>query len=431
MKTSKQLREERGLVDGEILELRNKYEGTEMSEADAKLFDEKIERMEALGNEIEAAEKRENALKAAESRVKPVTFSTQKLNEDESRGSEQFDILKAIKEIASRDGKLTGLEKEVIEEGRKEARQSLIITGDDYITIPARFMGAEKRTDISQGTSDIKPTGVGAYTDALRERAVYQQLSGINVYEGLVGDLKLPVTGAQSLGWASAENSAAADGGANFTKDTLTPFRITGYVDISNRIRVQNGEQTTTSVMRDLGRAEAALINTGMLSTATVTNAPTSLAATSGVLTFTEATFSAGVSVFSDLMVAEETLADDHGLDGDLAYVLSTNLLKQVKTAVKVAGVEAGLTRDLYNNYNANGHLTKFSTGCTKSAGVSGDGLFGDWSKVHFGRWGGMNIMVDPYTQAINDQIRLVVNSNVDWSLVQGAAFVKFTSLVA
>ena len=429
MKTSKQLREDRGLVDGEILTLRNKYEGTEMTQEDATKFDVLIERMEALGTEIDSTEKRENATLEATKRANtPTSFSTQSLSSEEKKAAKDFDFMGAVRQLSEND-KLTGLEKELVEEGLKEARNAGLQESGRRIVIPSRFM--EKRTDIDQATSAIKPTFVGAYTDALRENAVYEQIGGINIYNNLTGDFKLPVTAKQTLNWASAENSAAADSGANFTSDTLTPTRLSGYVDISNRIVAQNGAAATQAVMMDLGRAEAELINTAMFSTASVTNAPVSLAATSGVLTFTEAAYAANSSVISDLIEAEQTIANNHGLNGSLAYVMSPELLKEIKQGVKVAGIEAGMTSQGYNNYQVNGYLGKFSTGCTKSAGVSGDGLMGDFSRVHFGRWGGLSILVDPYSVAGNDQIRLVVNSNVDWSLVQGAAFVKFTSVVA
>jgi len=230
--------------------------------------------------------------------------------------------------------------------------------------------------------------------------------------------------------WATAENSAAADGGANFGNPTLTPNRYTGFVDISNRISVQNGPAATQAIMIDLGRESANLIDTAMFSTANVTNAPGSIPATSGVLTFTETTpYAADVSVFRDLRLAETKVANDHGLGGSLAYVLSTELLADIKGSVAVSGVIPGMTTRTYNDYQANGYLSKFTVGATKIAGTSGDGMFGDWSRVHFGRFGGLNILVDPFTVAGNDQIRLVVNANVDWKLVQGAAFTKFTSL--
>ena len=125
------------------------------------------------------------------------------------------------------------------------------------------------------------------------------------------------------------------------------------------------------------------------------------------------------------------TVANDHGLTGNHSYILSTELIADALAGVNVAGITPTITEGGYNRYTINGMNAFFSTGATKVAGTSGDGIFGDFSRVHFGRWGGLNILVDPYTVAGNDQVRLVVNSNVDWSLVQGAAFVKFTSLTA
>ena len=358
------------------------------------------------------------------------------LNKDEKRLSKDFDFLKAVDEVcnAARGGKgLSGLEKEMIQDGVEEARTGGMDFGGARIVISAKYLELdkyEKRTDIDQATSSIEPTFLGPYTDALRENAVYTQIGAINRYS-LTGDFKLPVTVAQTLAWATAENSAAADGGANFTSDTLTPFRLAGFVDFSNKISIQNGPAALQAIMSDLGRAEAALINTAMFSTASVTDAPVSIPATTDVLTFTEATFTDATSVLSDLLEAEQNVANDHGLSGNLAYVLSTELLTQTKKGAEVASIIPGMTNRQYNDYQINGYRTYLTTGATKIAGTSGDGMFGDWSRVHFGRFGGLNILVDPFTVAGNDQVRLVVNSNVDWSLVQGKAFVKFTSLTA
>ena len=434
MKTTKQLREERSTVDTQITELRKKYEGVEMPEADATEFDTLVERMETLSDDIEKAEKREKAIQEIAKRdgqqFVPAS-GVQKESKEERNLAANFDIAKAIRSLAS-DTKLEGAEAEMIQEGIKEAREAGIETTGRRLIVPSSFANTEKRTDIDQSTSAIQPVTVGAYTDALRENAVYANVPGINSYTGLMGDMKLPVTAAQTLAWATAENSAAADGGANFTKDTLAPVRLTGYVDVSNRVLVQNGSAAMQAVMSDLGRSEAALINTAMFSTTSVTNAPGSLAATSGVLTFTEeSTYAYGASVPKDLLSGLRAVANDHGLTGNHSYILSTELIKDVLAGVNVAGITPTVSAGGYNRYTINGMNTMFTTGATKAAGTSGDGLFGDFSRVHFGRWGGLNILVDPYTVAGNDQVRLVVNSNVDWSLVQGAAFVKFTSLTA
>ena len=426
MKTVKTLKEERGVLDSEILELRAKYEGTDMTKEDAEAFDALVERMEALGTDIESAEKREKSVAEAQARKAGNNLGgspIQGQNKEDKQIVERFDLMKAINAF-SNERSLTGVEKEMVQEGINEVRsQPKIATGGMRIVIRQRFM--EKRTDIDQTTSGLEPTFVGGYTDALRENAVYLNVPGINRYQ-LTGDFKLPVTTAQTLAWATAENSAAADGGSNFTSDTLTPFRLAGFVDISNKIDIQNGPAATQAIMKDLGRAEAALINRAMFG-ANVADAPPSLPATSGVLTFTEnAVFANNVSVFTDVVKAEQTLVNDHGLGGQLSYVYAGDMLSQIKQSVLVAGLQVGMGGMTYNDYQTNNYLAKFTGGATTATG-----FFGDFSRVHFGRFGGLNILVDPFTVAGNDQIRLVVNSNVDWSLVQGAAFVKWTSLLA
>jgi HK97 family phage major capsid protein len=427
MKTTKQLLEEKGSKEAEFRALQEKYEGKlEITKEDKELRTSIIDSIEALNEEIEAQKRADDLTKKLAS---VAGSGVQTDIKEEKQISQRFDMAKAVRALAGQ-GKLEGAEKEMIQEGINEAREAGVEYGGARIVIPSKFV--EKRTDIDQTTSVIQPTTVGNYTNALRENAVYANVPGINVYDGLMGDMKLPVTAKQTLAWATAENSAAADGGANFTKDTLAPVRLTGYVDISNRVLAQNGNAAMTAVMTDLGRSEAELINTAMFSTTSVTNAPGALAATSGVLTMTEtATYAYGTSVAKDYLLALRAVANDHGLTGNHAYVGSTELIADILAGVNVAGITPTVTAGGYNRYTINGMNAFFSTGNTKVAGTSGDAIFGDFSRVHFGRWGGLNILVDPYTVAGNDQIRLVVNSNVDWSLVQGAAFVKYTSLTA
>jgi len=100
--------------------------------------------------------------------------------------------------------------------------------------------------------------------------------------------------------------------------------------------------------------------------------------------------------------------------------------MAQLKQSAQVAAVDAGMQGALINGYPA-----YFTNGCTKSAGVSGDFFFGDFSKLYMGMFGGLDIMVDPYSVAINGQTRLVLNQYMDWGVSDGAGFVRATSLTA
>ena len=126
------------------------------------------------------------------------------------------------------------------------------------------------------------------------------------------------------------------------------------------------------------------------------------------------------------MVEAEQVLGVAGGLNGNLSYVASPELIAQAKRGVQVASVTPGMQGMLINGYPA-----YFTNGCTRSAGVSGDFIYGDFSRLFIGMFGGLDILVDPYTQAASGSNRLVLNNYMDFGVANGSAFVKATSLVA
>ena len=58
---------------------------------------------------------------------------------------------------------------------------------------------------------------------------------------------------------------------------------------------------------------------------------------------------------------------------------------------------------------------------CFFSNNVADRGLIlGDFSELTIGQWGGIEVLVDPYTQAVNGTVRLVVNSYWDYFVRRG-----------
>ena len=407
----------------EFNELRNSIESLNVELQDAKDAEE-MRKAEAV--------KDKQARKVAD-----LTASTWTA-EPEKREMEKMDANLSAKDIVSNllEGRsLKGALAEMDQEARKEAASFGGSFRDGSVNIPSKMIEAvyEKRATVDQTNSAIKPTVVGAYVDQLRESAVYEK-AGVDQLMGLTADYKIPAVGAQNVAWATAENSAASDIGAQFSSDTLTPFRVTGYVPLSNRILLQNGEAAYMSVFKDLGRSTANLISDAMFATANVTNAPGSIPAKSGIGTFTEvATFSANTTILEDFAVAEQTLADAEGLQGRLCYVAATNLMADLKRSAQVSSVIPTFTGGIPTNgmSNINGYDTIFTTSATKSAGVSGDFLFGDMSQIKLGWFGGLSITRDTISGLKNDEVHIVLHRYVDWGVVRAAAFVKGTSLVA
>jgi HK97 family phage major capsid protein len=49
--------------------------------------------------------------------------------------------------------------------------------------------------------------------------------------------------------------------------------------------------------------------------------------------------------------------------------------------------------------------------------------IVGDWSNLAIGNWGGIDIVVDPYTVAVAGQVRIVVNAFFDAKVLRANAF--------
>ena len=417
MKNSVELRQERaGLItESNVMLEACKTEVRDFTETEQVSYDEKMNLIDKLKKDIDTVERQESLNAEIASKTPKVEVMKENNKSSEVRG---YSLFKAISGLMNNN--LDGLEKELHDEAVEEARAAgRTING---LGIPSRLL--ESRTAVSQGTSAIAPTVVMGYQDALREASVFNQV-GANMLTGLSADTRLPITGKQSVAW-EGEIDAAADGGVNFGKLDLTPLRLSSYVDISKQLLMQNGMGAQQAIVADLGRAAGAKIDAAMFAASDVTSAPGAIAGTTGVLTFTEAAYSPNASIYDDFMSAESALAVGEGLQGNLAYVANPVLMKDLKRSAQVAAVTAGVQGNLVNGYP-----TYYSNGCTKVTDTSADFLFGDFSKLFIGMFGGLDITVDPYTKAINGEVRLIVNQYIDWGVSQPGAFVKATSLTA
>ncbi len=411
MKSSKYYTEERSLIveQMEALVAVAELEERDLIDEEKVTFDKLNEKAESLKADAERAKKLET-MKANDAK---------KVVSEEDKVKRSYSFLKHVDGILNNN--LEGAEKEVQEQAVNEARSAgKSIRGAG---IPASMF--EKRADL---TSNIAGLSVESFVDAIREEAIYTRL-GAKFYN-LTSDARIPIIGKNSVAFA-AENGAGADGGTALSSVTLSPKRIAGFVNLSKELIAQNGAGVEAAVMSDLGKAVGDAICDAMFSSTTVSNAPEAIAQHSDIGSFTESSYSANTSMFADLVLAEQTLASAGALQGSLAYVLHPTFLKELKQAAQVSGVNPGMVGMNYNQQMVNGYPVYYSSHCGASANTSADGLFCDWSNVQVGMFGGVDILVDPFTNAAAGQVRLVVNTYMDFKLAQGARAVKFTSLTA
>ena len=414
MKSSIELKEMRNeIIDSlEVIKETATAEERDLTSEENDNMDSLLKNADELSAKIERAEKVETEIR---NNVKLAGTPVQKVNTD--KATRGWSLFKAINEVRN-GGSLTGIEAEMHQEAEGEARKGL-----QGIGIPT--MMKEERA-IDQTNSAIAPTAVGAYVDSLQASALYNRI-GINDLGTVAADTVLPIAGGSTVGWDS-EVEAATDGGADFAKVTLTPKRLAGYANLSNVILAQNGPAAEASVMRDMGRNMGTQIDAAIFGSTSVTNAPGAIVATAGTLEFTESAAGGAAGAASDMLEAIQTIADDHGLDGNLAFVNQWALYSNIKSASQVASVSP-----LYQDDRLAGYPGYFSNAPATAGGppiTSADGLFGDFSRVYFATFGPSSITVDPYSRAVNGEVRLIMNNYMDWGVASGASFVKYTTVL-
>jgi HK97 family phage major capsid protein len=459
LREAREKREETLETMDNILVLADSEEGRDLTEDENTEYKSLDSEVEKLDSKIEILEKQESrkkeiAKKNLEEEARRATaLAGGAGSEDEDKSdtkellkmSRKFSLAKAVRMYSGLE-KRQGVEDELSEEARKEALGGGADFGYEGMGIPgsvlrAEWQASEKRTDIDQATSAIQPTAVGRYVEAIRQNAVFSQvIPGANILTGLTGDFKIPSVGSQSLAWATAENSAAADGGANFGKDTLSPIRLTGYADVSDKVLIQNGDVAMNMIMSDFGRESANKVDGALFSTADVANAIPAIAATSGVLTFTETAVYAAPSstvngsVYDDALLALQTLANGDSANGALAFVGHTKLMSDLIKSPKVLSVSgAAEAMDLGAPIKliVNGVPFFLTTSNTSNAGVSADFIGGNFNFEYVGMFGGLDISVDPWSSKLNAQKRVVIHRWLDAGLLRGAGMVKSTTLLS
>ncbi|MGH1436565.1 MAG: phage major capsid protein [Lewinella sp.] len=405
--------------------------------------------MDTLNGELRAAKKAEEA-RAEEARkvadAKKAAAAVAGGSEERFDNSETKEKQKVMAEYRWADaiqvlmGKkpLDGAVKELHDQAENEVRGTRI--GYEGLAIPASFENLEQRTDIDQATADIQPTVVNQFHETIRQRSVLEQvIPSNNIMRGLTADVKMNKVNKNSVAWASAENSAASDVGANPTSITLNPdARITGYVDISNQVILQNTDAVINAHMTELARGIAVLQDNAAFSTANVSNAYGSIAATSGVLTFTEAAAYAAPSatvngsIYDDYLAALQELAN-----GDVvptAFVGHTKLMSDLHKSPRVISVasaaDPGVDDGLFR-YNMDGRPFFLTTSNTSNGSTSADFIAGDFSKAFLAYFGGIDMTLDAISTLLNDQKRIVVHRRVDLGVTRGEAFVKAVSLLS
>lgn len=332
----------------------------------------------------------------------------------------RFSFTKALREASS--GKLDGVEKEVNEMALKEAASLNLDfkSTDRSFSIPSYMMRATTQSvtgDAGAFGGALVPTDIRMINDFVPK--LFLEELGANFLTGLTGNLSLPINKSFELDWLD-ENEAVTLKASEFNGPTLKPKRAAAGVMISNQLMLQSSVDVETLIINQFRSAakraieRAAINGNGIKQPLGLLNVP-------GINL--SSVVAAKAPEYADILELKGLVRDADSTDISLGF-LSDNVLASVLEGVKK---DAGSGRFLLEEGKLAGMKHLASSLVPELAG-NHPLIYGDWSQMTVGQWGGAQFTVDPFTHAGSGAIVVYVNlyANVIVALPKAFAVNKF-----
>jgi HK97 family phage prohead protease len=383
----------------------------------------KAEQPEQLTQNPETVENHEQEAETRANVMVDASAVQGKLSKSEERNLAKFSLIKAINE--ARSGKLTGVEAEVNQEGMNEKRKLGVEARDMHaINLPEMLL---KRTQtVTGGTGgnlggDLVFTDPGRYIDFLYPNTPL--LSQVSVAENLVGNVDFPKqTAAYNLNWQTETGTDTAQD-LTFDKVTMSPKRAVITASMSNQLlRQEYSRGIEQRIINQLNLSFNKGLENVILNGTGSSNQPSGI-----YVELAAQALTIGAIDYADLIAFESALANADALTGNLAYVTHPAVLAKLKQTKLDAGsgrflVEGTLSPvQTANGYNILSTTLSpiYTTPNPDEYGM----IFGNWSDVQVGFWGGATLMVDPYTNMKSSIVEVYLERFMDVAVLRNESF--------
>ena len=317
-----------------------------------------------------------------------------------------FSLSRAV-QAASFGKALEGAEAEWSQEAAKEYQmRGLQMSGQIGIPASALFR-AGGADDFQAGSGDgsgFVATTVPGVIDALRTPTMAERV-GVTTINNATGNLKFPRVSAKAAGTAEGEVDADAASGLEMDEVTLTPNRVAANTKYSKQLILQGGAQVDAMIARELSAGINETIDKAVFA-----------AAAAGASNQQDK--GNGAIGYADLTAAQKAVLAAGGDLSRCAFVGSPSAMSILKGETAVSNIRA-----VTEGNSIDGYTTYFTPNLVDPTANEGGLVFGDFGLgMVLAFFGGIDLLVDPYSNAGTAQIALHVNKFYDTEVRQGGA---------
>jgi HK97 family phage major capsid protein len=335
-----------------------------------------------------------------------------------NRVNKSFSLSRAVNAVAM--GKaLEGAEAEWAQEANREMQaRGLNMAGQIGIPGNALYRAIGDADDFGASNSayagaGFVPVEVPGAIDALRTPTMAERV-GVTTINNATANLQFPRVSTKASGTEATEVAADSNSGLDMDTVTLTPTRVAAKTLWSKQLLLQGGPAVDQLISRELTAGVNETIDKAVFA-----------AAAAGAGTIVDKASAALAA--SDIYNMEKAVLAAGGDLSRCAFVGSPSAMAIVKGEAAVASVKA-----LVENGNIDAFTTYFTPNLVDDDASEGALLFGDFAAgMLLAFFGGIDLLVDPYSNAGTAQIALHVNKFYDTAVRQSGALAYTSDFTA
>ena len=293
--------------------------------------------------------------------------------------------------------------------------------------IPADVVVGQKGKDVEKGRRDLQvnvfgqgggfvPTNiVTPIIELLRNKMVLRQL-GIRVLGGLTGNVAIPRQTGAATAYSLSEIAAVTLSTQTIDQIALTPKRVTATGNYSKQLFIQSSVDVENFMREDLMAVNAIKLDYLGFNGSGAASEPLGIINTPGI----GSVFFGAAATYAKLVSFETAVNAANSIGGSRAYVTTPSVKGTLKSAAKLlVGATTVAAVALWEDNEINGYPA-FDTNQILNNAM----IFGNFESLIMAMFGGLDVVVDPYTLAKNAEVAITINNFVDFACRHPQEFV-------
>lgn len=344
------------------------------------------------------------------------------LSRGDARSLAEYSLARVVRAQVTGDWSNAGMEREFSQEIARQAGKQPDGTFVPSAALLQRDLVTQATASSLTGTDHL---GGASFIEALRPETQVIGL-GATVLPGLQRDVSIGrMTEGASAAWVG-EDTAAPESNPTFDAVSLTFKHLTANVRYSRRMAIQ-GDPSMEAIFRDDLRAEVARgLDAAAIAGAGTATEPRGILNTAGILDVPHGD-NGGEMSWATIVGLISAVEGQNAARGRLGFLTNALVKAFMLGTPRVAGTDRFILDDEDGGRLA-GHKVAVSNlvpnDLTKGTGTGLSALiFGNWRDLLIAEFGGMDLVVDPYTESPKGNVRITIHSFWDIAVRRTESF--------